>query len=50
MLNDRIRGDESIVREKDGPMVRAFYLLAGLPDDFELSNREKDIPPKRKGL
>jgi antitoxin VapB len=44
------RGDEIILREKDGSMVRAFDLLAGLPDDFDLANREKDPPQKRKGL
>jgi len=44
------RGDEIILREKDGDMVRAFDLLAGLPDDFELAGREKDRPQKRKGL
>ena len=44
------RGDEIVLREKDGNMVRAFDLLAGLPDDFELSGREKDRPQKRRGL
>ena len=27
------RGDQIILREKNGTMVRAFDLLAGLPDD-----------------
>jgi antitoxin VapB len=40
------RGDEIVLREKDGDMVRAFDLLAGLPDEVE---REKDQPQKRKG-
>jgi hypothetical protein len=33
-------------------MVRAFDLLADLPDDFDLTaaEREKDRPRKRKGL
>jgi hypothetical protein len=31
-------------------MVRAFDLLAALPDDVELAGREKDRPQKRKGL
>ena len=44
------RGDEIVLREKDGTMVRAFDLLAGLPDDLELSGREEDLPQKREGL
>jgi len=44
------RGDEIVLREKDGNLVRAFDLLAGMPDDFELPGREKDRPQKRKGL
>jgi antitoxin VapB len=44
------RGDEIVLREKDGTMVRAFDLLAGLPDDFELTGREEDQPQKREGL
>jgi hypothetical protein len=31
-------------------MVRAFELLAGLPDDFELVGHEKDQPQKRERL
>jgi antitoxin VapB len=44
------RGDEIVLREKDGTMVRAFDLLADLPDDFVLTaaEREKDRPQKRK--
>jgi antitoxin VapB len=44
------RGDEIVLREKAGNLVRAFNLLAGLPDDFDLAEREKDWPQKRKGL
>ena len=44
------RGDEIVLREKDGTMVRAFDLLASLPADFELVGHEKDQPQKRKGL
>jgi len=44
------RGDEIVLREKKGSMVRAFDLLAGLPDDFEVLGRDKDRPQKRKGL
>jgi antitoxin VapB len=44
------RGDEVVLRERAGTMARAFELLAGLPDDFEIPDREKDRPQKRKGL
>jgi antitoxin VapB len=44
------RGDEIVLREKDGTMVRAFDLLASLPDDLELVGRKNDRPQKRKGL
>jgi antitoxin VapB len=44
------RGDEIILREKKGSVVRAFELLAGLPKDFSLKGRGKDKPQKRKGL
>lgn len=44
------RGDEIVLREKDGTMQRAFDLLADLPDDVSLSGREKDWPQKRKWL
>jgi antitoxin VapB len=48
------RGDEIVLREKDGTMARAFDLLAGLPDDLSLSQTKdrakKDLPQKRKGL
>lgn len=44
------RGDEIVLREKDGNMVRAFDLLADLPGDFELAGRANDRPQKRKGL
>jgi antitoxin VapB len=44
------RGDEIVLREKKGDMVRAFELLAGMPDDLKLPGREKDRPQKRKGL
>jgi antitoxin VapB len=43
------RGNEIVLRERDGDMVRAFELLAGLPD-ISLAKREKDPPQKRKGL
>ncbi|MGB9255333.1 MAG: type II toxin-antitoxin system VapB family antitoxin [Candidatus Korobacteraceae bacterium] len=44
------RGNEIVLRERDGDMVRAFELLAGLPEDIALAKREKDPPQKRKGL
>jgi antitoxin VapB len=44
------RGDEIVLREKRGTMVRAFELLASLPDDIKLAGRGKDRPQKRKGL
>lgn len=36
--------------EKHGNMVRAFDLLAGLPDDLEAAGREADRPQERKDL
>lgn len=44
------RGDEIVLREKDETLVRAFDLLADLPNDFELAGRRNDRPQKRKGL
>ena len=44
------RGEEIVLREKEGTMVRAFELLASLPDDLEVVGRETDQPQKRKGL
>jgi len=44
------RGDEIMLREKNGTMVRGFDLLAGLPDDVGIVDREQDQPQKRKGL
>jgi antitoxin VapB len=44
------RGEEIVLREKRGTATRAFHLLAGLPDDVELTGRAKDYPQKRKGL
>ncbi len=44
------RGDEIVLREKDGTMARAFDLLAGLPDDLVIVARAKDPPQKRKRL
>ena len=34
------RGEEIVLREKTGNMARAFDLLAGLPEDFEIPGRE----------
>ena len=44
------RGDEIVLREKNGTMVRAFDLLASLPEELVIAGREKDHPQKRKGL
>ena len=43
------RGNEIVLREKLGDMVRAFHLLADLPEDFDIA-RHKDRPQKRKRL
>lgn len=44
------RGHEVVLREKEDNIVRAFDLLAGLPDDFDIPDRHKDFPQRRKGL
>ena len=44
------RGDEIVLREKRGDLVRAFDLLAGLPADLQIEGRKKGKPQKRKGL
>jgi antitoxin VapB len=44
------RGEEIVLREKQRNMVRAFDLLASLPDDVLLAHRDKDLPQARKGL
>ena len=44
------RGDEIVLREKKRSMVRAFELLAGLPDDGFKDGRRDTPPQKRKGL
>jgi antitoxin VapB len=44
------RGDEIVLREKKGTMLRAFELLASLPDDLTIVGRENDRPQEREGL
>jgi antitoxin VapB len=44
------RGDEIVLREKKGTMLRAFELLASLPNDLTTADRKNDRPQKRKGL
>jgi len=44
------RGNEVVLREKEDNIVRAFDLLAGLPEDFDIPDRHKDFPQRRKGL
>ena len=41
------RGDEIVLRERPGAMVRAFDLLASVPDDLEIAQRNKARPQKR---
>ena len=42
------RGDEIVLREKEGGMARAFELIASLPID-DLGNRDEP-PQEREGL
>jgi antitoxin VapB len=44
------RGNEIVLREKDDNMVRAFDLLASLPEDLDLAGRKDAPPQKRKDL
>jgi antitoxin VapB len=44
------RGDEVVLRDKEKNLRRAFDLIAGLPDDLVLPDREKDLPQEREGL
>lgn len=45
------RGDEVVLREPKGLMMRAVELLSSMPDDFEPRDREsKERPQERKGL
>jgi antitoxin VapB len=44
------RGNEIVLREKDGDIARAFDLLASLPEDLDLAERKDDVPQTRKGL
>ena len=44
------RGDEIILREKAGGMVRALDLLAELPADMFPRKRKDRHPQRRKGL
>ncbi len=41
------RGDEIILRQKNGAMLRAFELLASLPNDLTIADRKNDPPQKR---
>lgn len=41
------RGDEIVLRDKGKGLVRAFEILANLPDDF-LSDGRKDGPPQKR--
>ena len=44
------RGDEVVLRERICGLVRAFDLLASLPDDFLAEGRKDTHPQRRKGL
>ena len=44
------RGNEVVLREKEGNMIRAFELIASMPNDLIPADRENDLPQKRKGL
>jgi antitoxin VapB len=44
------RGQEVVLREKEGNMLRAFELIASMPNDLAPADRENDLPQKRKGL
>jgi antitoxin VapB len=43
-------GDEIVLREEKGTMVRAFELLASLPIGLKVRGRGKDLPQRRKQL
>lgn len=44
------RGNEIVLREKSSPMVRAFEILANLPDDMFPDGRVDSPPQPRKGI
>ena len=44
------RGDEVVLRKAGGSMVRAYELLASLPDDFMEQGREDSPPQSREGF
>jgi antitoxin VapB len=44
------RGDEIVLREKAGGMVRVLDLLAELPADMFPKKRKDPRPQRRKGL
>ncbi len=44
------RGKDIVLREREPNMERAFEIIADLPEELELPNRDQDLPQKRKGL
>jgi antitoxin VapB len=44
------RSDEIVLREKGEGLVRAFEILAELPDDFLSEGRDDTPPQEREGL
>jgi antitoxin VapB len=43
------RGEEIILRQKKGAMLRAFELPASFPNDLTIADRKNDPPQKRNG-
>jgi antitoxin VapB len=44
------RGDEVVLREKLANMAKAYELILSLPVDFEIHDRDNDLPQEREGL
>lgn len=44
------QGNDIVLRERDVNLERAFEIIAELPDDLDLADRNRDVPQKRKGL
>ena len=44
------RGDEIVLKAKPHGLATAFHLLAGMPDDVFVQERQDPPPQKRKGL
>ena len=44
------RGNEVVLREKEGNMIHAFELIASMSNGLVPADRDNDLPQKRKGL